>query len=416
MSRPVSLYISYDGLLEPLGQSQVLPYVEGLADTGIAFILLTFEKPADLARTREVARLRERLSARGIRWVRLRYHKTPSVPATAWDILRGASVAAWLAWRGRVRVIHCRSYVPGLMGLVARAVARARFVFDMRGFWPEERVEGGLWRAGGRVFRAAKRVERLLLGAADAVIVLTEPARRILADGAYRAALSSRARVAVIPCCVDLEKFAAPNVWQAGPRPAGPRTLVYAGSVGTWYMLSEMLDFYLTARARDPELRFLILNRGGHDVIARAVAAAGADGVSVVASTPDDVPGHLGRAWAGISFIKPVFSKRGAFPTKLGEYLAAGLPVIVNAGVGDTDELVAAARVGTVVERFARDEYLAKWDALVAMTGDAGLRGRCRETARRTLALGEGVARYREVYRCLLDATPGSWGNERPQG
>jgi hypothetical protein len=90
--------------------------------------------------------------------------------------------------------------------------------------------------------------------------------------------------------------------------------------------------------------------------------------------------------------------------------------VIVNAGVGDTDELVAAARVGTVVERFARDEYLAKWDALVAMTGDAGLRGRCRETARRTLALGEGVARYREVYRCLLDATPGSWGNERPQG
>jgi glycosyltransferase involved in cell wall biosynthesis len=402
MSRPTSLYISYDGLLEPLGQSQVLPYVEGLADTGIAFVLLTFEKPADLAQRADVARLRERLAVRDIRWVPLRYHKTPSGPATAWDILCGASVAAWLACRVRVRVIHCRSYVPGLMGLVARVLARARFIFDMRGFWPEERVEGGLWRPDSRAFRLAKRVERLLLRAADAVIVLTEPARRILLGGAYREALSRRARVAVIPCCVDLERFAAANVWETNPPPPGPRTLVYAGSVGTWYMLPEMLDFYLAVRARDPELRLLILNRGGHDVIARAIAAAGADGVSVLASTPDEMPGHLSRAWAGIYFIKPVFSKQGASPTKLGEYLAAGLPVVINAGVGDTDELVAATGVGVVVERFAREEYLATWDALVAMAADAGLRDRCRQTAQRTLALGGGVARYREVYSSLL--------------
>jgi len=404
--RSTGLYISYDGLLEPLGQSQVLPYVEGLADTGIAFILLTFEKPADLARTAEVARLRERLAGRDIRWVLLRYHKTPSVPATAWDILCGALTAAWLAWRVGVRVIHCRSYVPGLMALVARAASRARFIFDMRGFWPEERVEGGLWPPDSRVFRLAKRVERRLLGAADAVIVFTEQARQILLNGAYRDALSSRARVAVIPCCVDLARFAAPNAWETRPPPSGPRTLVYAGSVGTWYMLPEMLDFYLTVRTRDPELRLLILNRGSHDVIARAIAAAGAAGVSVVASTPDDVPGHLGRAWAGISFIRPVFSKKGAFPTKLGEYLAAGLPVIINAGIGDTDALVAASRVGAVVERFAREEYLTKWDALVAMTADAGLRGRCRETARHTLALAHGVARYEEVFRSLLGQRP----------
>jgi hypothetical protein len=177
---------------------------------------------------------------------------------------------------------------------------------------------------------------------------------------------------------------------------------VYAGSIGTWYMLAEMLDFYLAARARDPALRFLILSRGGHDVIANAVAAARAEGVSVLAATPDEIPGHLREAWAGLYFIKPVFSKQGAFPTKLGEYLAAGLPVVVNAGVGDTDALVATNRIGVVVERFSRDAYLATWDALAAMAGDPGLRGRCRETARRTLALGEGVARYRAVYETLL--------------
>ena len=406
MNRPTSLYISYDGLLEPLGRSQVLSYVEGLAEGGLRFIVLTFEKPADLARTDEIARLRARLAARRIRWVPLRYHKAPSVPATAWDILRGAAAAAWLAWRARVRVIHCRSYVPGLMGLAARAAARARFIFDMRGFWPEERVEGGLWPPDGRLFRTAKRVERRLLGAADAVIVLTEPARRIVQNGAYHAALSPRARVTVIPCCVDLDRFAAPNVWQADPRGAGPRTLVYAGSVGTWYMLREMLDFHRAARARDPELRLLILNRDRHDLITRAIEAAGAEGVSVTACTPDEVPGHLQRAWAGLAFIRPLFSKQASCPTKLGEYLAAGLPVVVNAGVGDVDEWLTAAGVGVIVQRFEGGEYRKSWDTLVAMAGDAGLRARCREAARDRFALADGVARYRAVYGALLGAEP----------
>jgi len=402
VSRPACLYISYDGLLEPLGRSQVLPYVEGLAEAGLAFIVLTFEKPADLARSDEIGRLRARLAARGIRWVPLRYHKAPSVPATAWDIVRGAAVAAWLGWRAGVRVIHCRSYVAGLIGLVARAAARARLIFDMRGFWPEERVEGGLWRPEGRVFRAAKRVERRLLGAADAVVVLTEPARRIVQDGAYGAALSPRARVTVIPCCVDVDKFARSDV----PPADLPRTLVYAGSVGTWYMLREMLDFHRAARARDPGLRFLILNREGHDLIARAIAAAGAEDVSVAACTPDEVPPHLERAWAGIAFIRPLFSKQGSSPTKLGEYLAAGLPVIVNAGVGDVDGLVTAAGVGVVVPAFEPDDYVNAWDRLVTMAGDTGLRARCRETARRRLALADGVARYREVYGTLLGSGP----------
>src|SRR5262249_30056579 len=151
-----------------------------------------------------------------------------------------------------------------------------------------------------------------------------------LTSGAYRAALSPQVRVVVIPCCVDLDRFVTPNAWEMTPPPRSPRTLVYAGSIGTWYMLTEMLDFYRSIRAYDPDLRFLILNRGHHDVIAGAVAAARTEGVSVMAATPNEIPGHLSHAWAGLYFIKPVFSKKGSSPTKLGEYLAAGLPVIVN--------------------------------------------------------------------------------------
>ena len=39
------LYISYDGLLDPLGQSQVVPYVRELARRGVALTVISFEKP-----------------------------------------------------------------------------------------------------------------------------------------------------------------------------------------------------------------------------------------------------------------------------------------------------------------------------------------------------------------------------------
>src|SRR4051794_2842839 len=87
-----AIYVSYDGALDPLGVSQVLPYVSGLAARGIAMTLITFEKPSrghDASARDGVAR---RLSEAGIRWRPLHYHQRPRVPATAWDVIQGARV------------------------------------------------------------------------------------------------------------------------------------------------------------------------------------------------------------------------------------------------------------------------------------------------------------------------------------
>ena len=61
------LYISYDGMLEPLGQSQVLGYLEILARDGPVF-LISYEKPRDRADTGRMNAMRYRLSTAGIRW------------------------------------------------------------------------------------------------------------------------------------------------------------------------------------------------------------------------------------------------------------------------------------------------------------------------------------------------------------
>lgn len=43
-------------------------------------------------------------------------------------------------------ILHCRSYLAGLIGLYCKQKFNSGFIFDMRGFWADERIEGGIWK------------------------------------------------------------------------------------------------------------------------------------------------------------------------------------------------------------------------------------------------------------------------------
>ena len=396
-----SLYITYDGLLEPLGQSQILPYVERLAELGIGFWVLSFEKPSDLKRADAAKRMKDRLGSRGIEWIPLRYHKSPSAPATAWDALHGLVVALWISLRHRVSVVHARSYVPALIGAAVKTLTGSKLIFDMRGFWPEERVDGNLWRAGGRLYRAAKWCEGLLLGRSDSIVVLTNRAKEILLTDAYQSRIRSGVPVTVIPCCTDVSRFRVQRTGLGNGDGPVRKTIVYAGSVGTWYMLDEMLDFFRTAQRLDPELHFLILNRHEPEKVKQVLSRKGfsPSDVTVAAADFDEMPTYLARAFAGMYFITPAFSKVGSSPTKLAEYLAAGVPVIVSRDIGDSADQVSQHRLGVVVNRFDEEEYRTKWVQFVSLVrSDGEIRSRCRQVAAEQLSMEFGMTRYGQVY------------------
>ena len=121
------LYISYDGILEPLGQSQVLRYLERLAHDH-KIILISFEKPHDWREVERREALRNKIRAVGIRWIPLRYHKRPSSLATAFDIAQGIVVGSWVVMRHRIRIVHARSYVPSVIALALKKLFRLKYI------------------------------------------------------------------------------------------------------------------------------------------------------------------------------------------------------------------------------------------------------------------------------------------------
>lgn len=395
------LYISYDGMLEPLGQSQVLAYLKHLvADRPIH--LISFEKAGDWANVAERERIARDISGAGIVWHPLHYHKVPSVLATAFDIMQCIIVGVWLCVRYKIKIIHARSYVSSIIALTLKKLFNVKYIFDMRGFWADERIDGGLWPKDGSMYRVAKWFEKRFLLNADRVVSLTNAAIDEMKSFGYLQ--GSMPIFETITTCTDLDVFNYSNATSKRENESQPFTLGYVGSVGVWYLFDETLSCFKELQRQVPEARLHILNRGDHDYITKRISESGISADSVLLEVAD----HAGVAKAmqnmdaGIFIIKPAYSKIASAPTKLGEFLGCGVPCLGNANVGDIADIIVGEKVGVVLSSFDADSIRVAVEELVCLTKQEGIQAHCRDVALRYFSLKEGVRSFDRIYRELV--------------
>ena len=401
------LYLSYDGMCDPLGASQVLPYLTGLAARGHRISLTSFEKRERTAAER--AAVHRTCDEAGIAWHPLPYHKWPPILSTMFDIWRMRRLALALHRECRFDLAHCRSYLPALVGLRLKRRKGVRFLFDMRGFWADERVEGGIWNLANPAIRAVfnffKRREAQFLREANHIVSLTEAGRQILIE---RRSGKDGPPITVIPCCADFAAFPAVDAAKrASARnllgiPADATVVGYLGSFGSWYMVREMFAFFRVQLDRDAAAIFLIVSREPAAEIRAAAQAHGvpADRVVVRPASRADVPRLMAASDYGLFFIQPVFSKKASSPTKMGELLALELPIVTNGGVGDVSKIMAETGAGVVVEHFDGNAYRQALDNLARMKPDIE---KWRSAARHWFDLETGIERYDAIYRELAN-------------
>lgn len=409
-----ALYICYFGLRQPLVQTQVLPYLRELRKDGHQIVLLTFEPEFSRNWTHEaIDDERERLVRDGIEWFCLPYHKRLSAAATVYDVFRGAVKVRKLIRKRNIDILHGRIHVPTLMAALARKFSRRKpkLLFDIRGFFPEEYTDAGIWPENGTIYRSVKRVERWLMKESDAFVVLTEKAKNILfleCSGMPDSDTDKFGRpLAVIPCCVDLNgRFSAERATLRAKVRAelgiGDRwAYVHAGALGGLYLTEQIADLLAAARQLDAGTFAMFLTQSDPGSIVPLLRARGFEETDYFVGrvAPEAVPGYLCAADAGISFVKAGYATQSRSPTKIPEYLACGLPIIANPGVGDVDELIKKNRVGVLVESFSEVGYTKALEELEAL-GDIG--GRCRAVAEANFDLETiGGARYRRLYSQL---------------
>jgi glycosyltransferase involved in cell wall biosynthesis len=321
------------------------------------------------------------------------------------------------------------------MAFLLKRWTGAKFLFDVRGFLAEEYADAGILKPNGFVYRTVKRWERRLVRASDALVVLTRKAKELLVS-CYPVEVRGKP-IEVIPCCVDLrgdrkdseelgvrgEEVISGRAQAQRSKRENTLNLVYVGKIDGWYLTEEMVRFVAIARGMVPDLQWQVWTQSDPRTLETILGRYGLeDCVSIGKVLPEELLVRLPEADAGLVFDGRSLSAAGVCPTKIGEYLAAGLPVVVNAGIGDVDELILGlnepgnrgdcltapashvrkGRVGVVIYEFSEQAYRAAVYALLDLLAAPGIRERCAETARRNLNLATvGWPRYRSVYEQL---------------
>ncbi|MFM7767853.1 MAG: glycosyltransferase [Bacteroidota bacterium] len=401
------LYLSYDGMTDPLGRSQVLPYLIGLTKLGLKFHLVSFEKHEAFAKHAETVRTITQTN--GIQWHPLTYTRKPPVISTIWDKSRMERMASKIIREHNVQAVHCRSYISGLVGMKLQKRFGIRFVFDIRGFWADERVEGGLWNLENPIYNTVykyfKNQEKRMFAAADVIVSLTARGANIIQSDFN----ISKSKIHIIPCCADLEHFDHRNLnsdsidelkIRAGIKNHQP-VLGYLGAIGTWYMLDEMLEFYKRLLVRYPNAYFLLVTTEHQETILKAAENKGVPSskIGVLSATREEVPAAISLFDVSVFFIRPTYSKSASSPTKQGELMGMGKPIICNAGIGDTDEVIRQYHCGDVIDL---DDELSMDKAVAAFEQTKNLpKDQIRKGAEDFYSLQKGIEKYASIYRKL---------------
>jgi glycosyltransferase involved in cell wall biosynthesis len=393
-----TLYLTRNGLLEPLGQSQVFAYLRGLSRDH-AITLITYEKSEDHADTARMALAREACAAHNIRWLPQEFRPRPKIIAPALSMMR----MTWLVWREvrgrRAGLIHARSYIPAAVALSVHRLTGVPFIFDMRALWPEELITSGRLKRGSVLHRAIVAVERACLRDAAAVVSLTHAAVAHLKHE-YPAELDGQ-RIDVIPTCADLDRFALAPTKRAGPAVHGCIGTILSG----WFR-TDWLAAWLSAVAIDDlDARFDIVTRDDADRVRAALDPKGTfgDRLSIGPRPTEEMPDAVRNHDLSVMFYAGgEVSELGRSPTRMAEVLGCGLPVIANKGVGDVADIVRQNKVGVIVDGPDPAQMRAALDELKVLMQDPDLPERCCATAEAVFSLDAGTEAYRGIYALIL--------------
>lgn len=389
-SKPLRcVYLTYDGLLDPLGQSQVLPYIRCLVAVGHSFMIISYEKARENG---EIEKLEHQLRGMGVEWRRLPFRCGKLEFAKR--VIAGVRLLRNTCRQLQPDLMHLRGLMPAVIYQLAGL--NVPHLYDFRGFALEEWTSFGKIRVGSIPYRILRRIDRRAVATACGLVVLEKPAEVLLRQ-TYPV---PDVPLKVIRTCTDVQAF-GPRRPASGVSPDTIRFICLGGARAPYRpdLALRMVRQLLNAGGK---CRVDFFNERDHALITAAIAATGfpRNLVELVKIEHRDVPGRLADYDCGLVFLDSSPWRRVCSPTKVGEYLAAGLPVISLNGVDVLEHLAAT----TPCVKIVREEDISgsppkKWvEEVVAFIRASATPAACRELAAREFSMELAGRLYVELY------------------
>lgn len=399
------IYLSYDGMTDPLGQSQVIPYVKGLSQKGHKMTIVSFEKTDRLAKYK--TEIEKELKDYDIIWYPFIYKRGLFLISTLINLIVAAFFLKKYIKENHVEMLHCRSYISSILGLYFKNTLGTKFIFDMRGFWADERKEAGMLN-NSLLYGLFKKLERNFIIKSDAIISLTQKAIEEMKTWNY-VEESSHSKFYHISTCCNLHEYSKARESNMVELPNDKLNLIYIGSIGPWHSIDDIKMFIKTVYYHCPNSHFTLILNQGSDTLYDFISIENMEHsrFTIESLSHKDIPGALANKHIGFFFIPPTFAKMASSPTKMGEMLAAGLPIITGHSIGDVDMLVRDNNIGYIVNDNSPEEYRSAVDYVTKLISNNKqvLAARCNKVATNYFSMSKAIESYNGIYNNLTNKT-----------
>lgn len=306
----------------------------------------------------------------------------------------------------RIGIVHAEAiYCMRIALLLKERSAELKLVFDCHGTAPEE---ARMNNAHPKRVAALAELERHCIAGADMNVFVSEAMRQFYLKEYGFAELPA----VIVPCCVAEERFPKKDAACAlAELPSQRPILVYLGTMAAWQCAQEMLGLFARLRELAPELFLLLLVPPSDHPLAREFLEKNhipPESVLLTGVKHHEVAPILQQCHAGFLLRKLDPVNRVSSPTKFGEYLAAGLPVIMTEGIGDFSALAESEGVGITLSHQALEnpspQELQQIVDFVRQCAHGGRSEQCRNVARREIHWDQAAGKLLEAYKRLGSA------------
>lgn len=353
--------------------SQVISVLKGVVKAGHRVTLFSAPSKYFFSRhsSEEIAQFKQKLNSSGIKFycspipvlsnASIRFYLIP------WLILFSLPAVLFVAVRGKVEVIHCRSYPASLIGMLVKMLTGKKFIFDMRGVYPEEgEFLFPNWHKGSLNFKTWKLVEKWMLLSADHIVVVSDHFKQHVLSEYPTHADAIKEKVSTIVCGVAPESIVNNEIPKTSPHE--PIRLVYSGTLDGWTSPKLLAKTYRQILEHNKQHNFVlnIYTTSNQELIRSAFINEDIDSSKyfVQRLNADEVASKLRENDIGILVREKSIVNEVSFPVKLGEYLAAGLPVVINSALAGAGEFVVENKIGVELEKeqFSLHKILTNFD------------------------------------------------------
>ena len=381
-------FISYDGILEPIGDSQVLSYAKTLSKK-YSIKILSFEKKININNKTKITNKINELRKFDIKWKMLKYHNYTIILGTLHNLFNGILDNLIDIMFNKINFYHIRGPIPGISIIPFIKIFKIKFIFDMRGFWADEKVDRLGWNKKNILYLFFKKIEKILLNSSKFIVCFTSDAKKILINE-Y---LIKKEKIFIIPTCVDTDiykfkiKSKKNNV-----------NFCHLGSIESAYNIEKLLKLFSFFLTIDPQINLIFYTNQNSKKLKEQILKykIPKKNCIVISLNKKTLIKKLNNIDIGIFFCNNNFSIKGSYPTKIGEYLSCGVPIMCNNFNEEINNLIIENKIG-IISDFDSNNFFQIFNKIKTFLNNK-IRIKCRKIAEEKLSLKLGSNKFLYIY------------------